>query len=158
MGCDIHAYIESQPHKKDHPDYWWLDAELHVLRDYTMFGILAGVRGGVPLYAPRGWDKDSATAMKYCLYIVDHDTDSEGFCSRREAEGWIKRGLSEMVGENKVTGPDWHTPSWLIADELERVIISHKELRPEQNCCDWLAILAFMKEIPTSRLVFWFDN
>ena len=159
MGCDIHGYIESQPFKDSNPKYWYVNADISIMRDYAMFGLLAGVRGGDdPLFAPRGWDENSATKYEFCLRISDDELDDEHSCTRDRATEWIERGCSKPVSKNLITHPDWHTPSWLTAEEYETVLSTYKEKYPERNANEWEAILAFMKCIPDSRFTFWFDN
>jgi len=159
MGCDIHGYIESQPYKETSLEYWWLNADLSITRNYAMFGLLAGVRGGdAPLFAPRGWDEKSATKYEYCLYVSDDDCDDEHYCSKENADRWIRYGSSKLVSENMITHPDWHTASWLTTKELESVIAAYKEKYPEYKTDEWDAILAFMKHVPYCRFTFWFDN
>ena len=159
MGCDIHGYIESQPYKETSPDYWWKSADLHIRRNYAMFTLLAGVRGSdEPVYPVRGWDENSSTKYEYCLWVSDDNPDGEGNCSREQAEKWVRQGSSKWVDKNYVTQPDWHTPSWLTADELERVIEVYKEKYPEYDHDEWDGILAYMQKFPNSRLIFWFDN
>lgn len=159
MGCDIHAYIESQPHKETSPEYWWKNADLYITRNYAMFGFLAGVRSNDnPLFAPRGWDKNSSTKFEYCLYVEDGDPDGDGNCSSERAEHWVSRGDSERIDEKWVTHPDWHTASWLTADELEKVVQAYREKYPQYDCNEWLGYVELMKRIPESRFTFWFDN
>lgn len=54
MGCDVHPKIEVEKWPgRDDP---WIDvAELHFWRDYTAFGLMAGVRGEEKLFAARGY-------------------------------------------------------------------------------------------------------
>lgn len=43
MGCDIHAFIEVKEY-----DLWWEWAKVNINRNYTLFGLMAGVR--IPEY------------------------------------------------------------------------------------------------------------
>jgi hypothetical protein len=156
MGCDIHAYIENQPYKESSPEYWWKIADLHAQRNYAMFGLLAGVRGGEPLFAPRGWDKNSSTKWEFCMWISD-EPDADGTCSKEQARKYVSYG-SEIIDEKWVTNPDWHTPSWLTAAELEQVIRAYKEKYSQYESDEWEGYLELMKRIPESRIIFWFDN
>ena len=53
MGCDIHVYVEYKPYS--HSSYWFLFAHVHLMRNYELFGVLAGVRSEIaPLFPPRG--------------------------------------------------------------------------------------------------------
>lgn len=162
MGCDIHAYIEYQANKEHHPDHWWMMADLHLMRNYAMFGLMAGVRRGAALIEPRGYPMDSATRYKYCLFVVEEETDDAECCTKESAERWVKNGHSEWVNEDHsmVTHPDWHTPSWLTAKEYRRVIEAYKEAAPYgvSESPEYEAALAMLESLPDSRIVFWFDN
>lgn len=161
MGCDIHAYIEYQPYKETNPDYWYLFADLSLMRDYAMFGLMAGVRGGDALIEPRGFPKNSAAKYEYFLLVVDHEADEERTCSRENAERWVANGNSEWGEEDHslVSDPDWHTPSWLTSEEYRRVIETYKATYRERGeCSEYEAVLVMLENLPNSRIVFWFDN
>lgn len=58
MGCDVHANIEFEEWPgKERP---WLEfAELHLWRNYRVFGYMAGIRGAGPAVTePRGFPPD----------------------------------------------------------------------------------------------------
>jgi hypothetical protein len=164
MGCDIHGYIEVRLNPENRPNSWWKYAELRVMRNYAMFGLLAGVRSeDKPIVEPRGWDINSDTRSEYCLYIVKEDSqniDNDGYCTMPEAERYVQYG-SEFIDDKKwVTHPDWHTPSWLTADELTRAVDAYINLGYEKygDVSFWRGLTAMLKEIPNSRFIFWFDN
>ena len=163
MGCDIHGYIESRPNLEHNQNYWHKDADLHLGRNYAMFGFLAGVRGlNEPIVEPRGFDDNSSLKWEYCLRVNDeqYSQDAEGYTSKERADKYVAGGYSRMIGE-MVTHPDWHTASWLTADEMKKVLLAYKEtytdLRMKYDAM-WDAVLAMLKCIPNSRFVFWFDN
>jgi hypothetical protein len=161
MGCDIHAYIEYQTNKEIHPNNWWKVADLHLLRNYAMFGLMAGVRGGDALIEPRGYPMDSATRYDYCLFVVSEETEDSECCTRANAERWVANGTSEWANDEHslVTHPDWHTPSWLTGEEYRRVIEAYKADNTERGeCPEYEAALAMLESLPNSRIVFWFDN
>ncbi len=58
---------------------------------------------------------------KYTLFV--HDNDEKDSCTRSQAEKWVSSGSSEWWNEDhsRVTHPDWHSASWLNAQELEQV-------------------------------------
>ncbi len=95
---------------------------------------------------------------EFHLYVADGLEEREPRTVLREtAERYLKRG-SKQVDKHTITDPDWHTPSWLVLEELERVRES-LESRSE----DLDAVIAMMRELERSgrkraRLVFWFDN
>jgi hypothetical protein len=74
----------------------------------------------------------------------------------RWIEGGCKVKLKADNTMDRIEHPDWHTPSWLTASELERCIDT------EGYVDEYKAILAAMKSLESSgndvRLVFWFDN
>lgn len=120
MGCDIHAYIEIPLAHR--PTGWDFFAKLDVDRNYSLFGLMAGVRAERKLFDPKG----------------------------------IPRRMSLEVSDEWDGGIGWHTPSWLTADEFARVV---DELdAPPVPYAQARAILAALRELPGSRLVFWFDN
>jgi hypothetical protein len=163
MGCDIHGYIEY--------DNWTShDGVVHRScfgenlgsRDYKMFGLLAGVRRGSPIYPPRGLPENLSFDVKsaFHLFIIDDDgNDGEGFVTRKKAEEWVSQGYSKYLDDKYITYPDWHTPSWLTSKEYEDVLRAREE-DTEYGTVDqeWYAILAAMKSLKNARFVFWFDN
>lgn len=71
MGCDIHWHVETRyiGDAWGDEEHGWeynrcLSIETDPHRDYTLFGLLAGVRGGDdPVYPPRGMPEDSQIDM-----------------------------------------------------------------------------------------------
>ena len=58
MGCDIHCYIE---YKKKNDDHWRsFGGRINPGRNYTLFGVMAGVRCDGLLYPLRGFPEDAA--------------------------------------------------------------------------------------------------
>lgn len=142
MGCDIHAYI-------DFDDYVTRDGKIIVSyfanninfgRNYTLFSLMAGVRYDKridrdyqPLFEPRGiFERLSwQTEGDYILHINDeaYNKGWEGYCTRQDAADWIARGYSVKMGDDKISGPDWHSASWLYADELKRVKDAYERIK-----------------------------
>jgi len=71
----------------------------------------------------------------------------------------------------RVTGPDWHTPSWLTADELRNVLVNYSKVGEQlwdngyypisAEVIGWYGALRALeddKDVLQARLVFWFDN
>lgn len=172
MGCDIHAYVEVvQKIEGREKDYVREIAHIYPGRNYIMFGALAGVRfDEIPHIAPRGVPVDT-DCSDYWLYVKDECADNEGCTSVINADKWVKSGYSIEHPENtptyrRVSDPDWHSASWLTAEELEKAIAEYdtfckKNPSPYYDSADadkYRGILAMIKAIPGSRLVFWFDN
>jgi hypothetical protein len=163
MGCDIHAYVESK--RKDSKHWYGFGKRFNPGRHYGMFGRLAGVRCDGCLIEPKGIPSDlSWTADDdYWLRVNDDYAEDEGYTSQERALSYIKSGSKVKLNDDntmdKVEHPDWHTPSWLTADELEKCLEVPAEWGDTE---EYKAILAAMKSLELSgrdtRLVFWFDN
>lgn len=178
MGCDIHLYVESKPKNCDTWFTTGFGGEFSE-RNYTMFGKLAGVRDE-PDYEtfiePRGVPKDiSWCALDgYTLHVVENDKyeedsyyqDAEGYCKRSDAEMWVKNGYSKYWNDDKllVSGPDWHSASWLTFEEYEKIIntLNSDALGYNRQYPDYVALLEYMRVFHNCgqdvRIVFWFDN
>lgn len=171
MGCDIHAYVEVSTWTRDGKDYWDCKIENAGGRDYLMFGIMAGVRvdgvqeietRGLPPFEDLSWRVQGAAFLR----VNDQFKDDEGYCSEEDAERYT--GYGEMIFEGAgsqrfVTHPDWHSRSWMTADELARCLGRYMlESKAGPYDLEWDAILAFMRTYEErgakARLVFWFDN
>jgi hypothetical protein len=166
MGCDIHMILEF---KHTTAKAWNnFGGNISPGRDYDMFELLAGVRGGIPKYEPRGLPDDInwMTREEFSLYVDDEATeDTEDGVTRARADSWVEQGYSRYMDDRRVhvTNPDWHTPSWLTLDELHEVLVCRKHL-----AADWepgvaygmcLAAMRYLQDNDhDSRLVFWFDN
>jgi hypothetical protein len=181
MGCDIHAFVEYRykPEAKEYSQSdlgmaegsssssrWWGFGQVDIGRNYSLFGLLAGVRGTQqPVAEPRGVPKDISwqTEHLYALYVVDK-VDSfygEHACSKEDAERWLSKACSSVwrEGEHRmITGPDWHTPSWVSTSELETVVERYGERVPPELAAVLAAMKALEKGGCDARLVFWFDN
>lgn len=148
MGCDIHFYVEFKKDGKwtyyDHEAKYvtsvdedgyrnksedWYDSPMDVGRSYNLFSILADVRNGqgfagvdtgdgfVPISPPRGVPNDiSPEVMKEYVCVLGSDE----YYTQDTFERWIASGCSKRIDENTVTGPDWHSESWLTVYELEK--------------------------------------
>lgn len=165
MGCDIHGYIE---YTNDGGGGWSNFGEQFSRRDYNMFGILAGVRGEGGPYEPKGIpDNLSFNAfMAWTLYVCDAEADGSGICSKEEALKWLARGQSSLFDGTednpvRITHPDWHTPSWLTASELEDCLTLYRQ-KFGMVPAFYDAVLAAMQTLESHkyrvRFTFWFDN
>lgn len=168
MGCDIHAFVEYRV-RNGQSDCWrsW-GGQFHLPRYYEMFGALvADVRCEQPagLVPPRGFPSDPAwesESANKCFVIEDSEHPDGYQVHRSEAERWVAQGSSEWTdGSHEwVTHPDWHSHSWLTAEELAKAYKSLSE--PIESSPEYLAILdameCFERQGYETRLVFWFDN
>lgn len=160
MGCDIHAYIEYRNPK--YPDQKWrsFGGRIDPGREYDLFGRIAeGVRSAPPsAIALRGLPEDigyRADEDAY-RYVSDSKEDSR-YVTPEKAEKWKKFGSTYKPGTTDwISHPDWHSHSWINADELAEAI---NDTKPG---FEYLAVLAAMRTLNAhgleSRLVFWFDN
>jgi len=180
MGADIHAYVEYVDFvTAEGEDYWNGLTKNFGSRNYYLFGLLAGVRGSDgPVFPVRGMPEGRLSyeaSDDYWLFITDDEATSEqdGYVLRSKAEEWVRRGYSkpDMRDDKmiRVSGPDWHSHSWLTTDELEQVLDAYAtgvvgiwpDSKPEAPV-EWQAVLAAMKTFEANgkkaRVVFWFDN
>lgn len=162
MGCDIHCYIEYMERGET---YWFSFGDrINPGRNYTLFGLLAGVRvEGIQLFPLRGVPADMSYAAEsdYWILISDECADSEGFCSKDRAASWVAHGSRYSDDGSKVTNPDWHSHSWLTFDEFKRVLSSYHAMALAYPAIEYDAVLAAMKSLSKHgdvRIVFWFDN
>ena len=129
-------------------------------RDYSLFSLLAKVRGDSDEgFDPKGIPKDISwrTEGDYTLPVTDKD-DSYGV-SKKVADEWVKTGASTRFNTRgvpeRVSSPDWHSASWLTADEIKKVlkIYEHTTLKAIYHM-----MKAYEADKYEARLVFWFDN
>ncbi len=181
MGADIHAYVEYVDFvTAEGEDYWSNLTRNFGDRNYYLFGLLAGVRGpDEPLFEIRGMPEGRLgyqTESDYWRYVTDNETDAdnlEGWTLRDRAEEWVRSGASVADRRDgklvRVSGPDWHSHSWLTTDELAQVLDAYaagvQEHWADQKAeapYEWQAILAAMRSFEANgkkaRVVFWFDN
>lgn len=167
MGCDIHLFVEYR-NPTWSAGYWKsLGSEFRLGRHYGIFSSLAGVRNYgdeiKPIAEPRGVPETISTAARegYLYYVTDEPFEDR-CVTPEKAKRWVESGASKQWDGKYITGPDWHTPSWLNPAEYEAAInfkIEGKEIRDTE---DYQAVLAAMKSLQMSgfevRTVFWFDN
>lgn len=161
MGCDIHAFIERKTNEN-----WRMFAKLNLNRDYRLFASLADVRNCYDIACPtkpKGLPADLSWRVKDActLFVVDEEEADRGYVTKLEADEWLRRGISVMMEEKRISNPDWHTPSWLILSEINK---AHAEYIEKTGHTDGeLSTIAVMleelgKAYDGARLVFWFDN
>lgn len=169
MGCDIHTFVEwTRSSEDDSKLYWWTFTSNGGSRDYTMFGLLANVRGSGCIYPPRGLPSDMGYEAKHYFhkFVTDSPDDSGRYCSPGDAERWVAAGYSQWVDDEHrwVTDPDIHSCSWLTADEFAVVLSTYMtdHSGPHHYSPEWDVMLAAMRKFEElgcrARLVFGFDN
>jgi len=158
MGCDIHVYIEYwNPRWFQNNPFASVNSfgreGIYISRNYALFAHLAGVRDysgyyGGPLFPPRGIPEQPALSWEireqYFVSVRETDDadDNEHCCSLANAEDWVRHGSSYWAHERHewaklqlergyryVSGPDWHTASWLTLAEAEQVLAQYRSRR-----------------------------
>lgn len=111
MGCDIHAFIE-YAYDGDTYTNTFCDSEIHIGRDYDLFGLIAGVRGTTsPLILPRGFPSACIAAGNTTIF----------------AQNWH---VQEKYDEY---GKDAHSATWLTLDELKQIRVEYIKDKLEFN-------------------------
>ena len=159
MGCDIHAYLDytyAEPNEHSTGSYCTFAGNIDIDRNYTLFGLLAGVRRGNVVFEPRGVPS---------IDVLGHQTRRDYWervehIGPEKAKAYSPRA-EVSYGEVFVPKPDWHSPSWLYQHELELVIEAYPDSKTYIEGIR--AVAAAMKVLngrkrKRSRLVFWFDN
>lgn len=117
----------------------------HLDRDYRMFGLLAGVRvpelqmferRGVP--AGLAWRTHDAYAIMVDDKFAAEHPDYHGILTSQQADTYVSRGWAHEVialdvegnptAARYVSGPDWHSASWLTTPEFAEVLRRYNEL------------------------------
>lgn len=174
MGADIHMYIQ---YKNKKSNYWNCFADrINPGRNYTMFAILAKVRGEFPeSFEPKGIPEHELSYSckdDLYLYVDDKLQNEDGFTSLEKALKWKENHGCKIIEKNgepyKVEHPDWHSHTWLTIKELKKAYKLYLKYASEEWGEDvkipseYQAILDVMKSLKKSgnkvELVFWFDN
>ncbi len=171
MGCDIHAYVEFVSNNT--PEYVSCAAtDINVGGNYLLFALMACVRGEFPeSMAPKGVPTNLGWQVldEFTLQVSDAEWASgmPGYCTLKRAKEHVSRRCSKWVKENeRITHPDWHSASWLTADEMAEIAnayVKHCHSEALGFIDVFKATIAFMRVLDRSkngkaRLVFCFDN
>jgi hypothetical protein len=168
MGCDIHAYVEYVSWENKDKEYWSCLMSNIGSRNYLWFDVLAGVRGNDhQVFPTRGmpegaisWEVRDAAYMH--IAQTDDQAGWEGWTTREQATRWGEP-IFKLDGYEFCGHPDWHSHSWLTADELAQCIGAYMMSGADfPYGVEWDAVLAAMRALEErghkTRLVFWFDN
>ena len=183
MGADVHAYVEYASFTaSDGKPFWSNFTRSMGSRNYYLFCLLAGVRGDEgPVFPPRGMPEGRVgfwTSDDYWLYVAPDDQPQlagrDEWVTREAAEKYVSTYGSQPDLDKdgklyRVSHPDWHSHSWLTADELEQVLSRYaagvQGIWPAEKAVappEWKAALAAMRSFEAdgqeARVVFWFDN
>jgi hypothetical protein len=196
MGCDIHLYTEkiksvNGVDKWVNCDHWKLnpyfgddeyEPELELIslysgRNYTLFGVLAGVRGRDEICPPRGlpddvsdivkknsdrWDGDGHSHSYFTLdelkeyYKNNSHTSHNGFLNKRQIKELDEDGITPYSW-SEWSGPNLQYREWKEDSSLKPLVESlDKRMRDEfwvqeevEDTSKWDSKI---------RVVFWFDN
>jgi hypothetical protein len=196
MGCDIHLYTEkiksvNGVDKWVNCDHWKLnpyfgddeyEPELELIslysgRNYTLFAVLAGVRGRDEICLPRGlpddvsdivkknsdrWDGDGHSHSYFTLaelkeyYKNNSHTSHNGFINKRQIKELDEDGITPYSW-SEWSGPNLQYREWKEDSSLKPLVESlDKRMRDEfwvqeevEDTTKWDSKI---------RIVFWFDN
>jgi hypothetical protein len=139
MGCDIHTFIEYSTFTDKNGEAYWqcMGGRYNPGRDYTMFGIMAGVRDdSEQMFEPRGLPdgKLSYQVEDYVrMRIADEGSEpSDDEVTLEQARSWTTGHYGETITNDAqgkprwVTNPDLHSHSWLTLDEYRQVLNRYK--------------------------------
>lgn len=125
MGCDIHAYSEI----KNNVGFWDLVGKANCNRDYSFFGLIAGVR------------------------------DYRNKNQQHEVKGFPKNASSEVQAIYDDWGSDAHTSSYLTLPELKSTNKQGQHKYTIEHLNLWIEHLErYDGKDEDKRIVFWFDN
>lgn len=154
MGCDIHCHIEEfTPPREGKKNRNGDQAQgysfgvahfVNLGRNYRLFALMAGVRNDplnpvTPVADPKGVPATVAfrTQRAYSVRVEDQADDEGEAVTKETAQQWVDNGYSVWMNDDHtlVSGPDWHTASWLTIEELEKV----QELYASEEfpCTSW---------------------
>jgi hypothetical protein len=190
MGTDIHAFVEvdygsGEPFGAAADIFCFNRGEFFIPNDYDLLNALGDGRNrNFPpaevrrwaLIPPRGLP---ANATQTVLDLYYHPVLRSGAqpgrtlswwhelppVTREDADRWVRDGLSHFAPAppDRVSNPDWHTPSWLRLAEVYPAL-AHFDITVESLSPEFRVVLRVMEEFEAlvglgrSRLVFWYDN
>lgn len=181
MGCDIHCYVEYASFNRggNGEPYWQnLGGRSNPGRDYGMFGLIAGVRGGEALFPPKGlpsgaigWETKDDAFVRVTENGNPHDQcgcpDSYEM-SRPQAEEYLAKGYAQEIERDKdgnltrITHCDWHSHTWLTTEEFNQILEAYSDRFDSEPPAAYFALYASMLAMESRglqvRLVCWFDN
>ena len=111
MGADIHGVwvIQKWADSQGDSEHWDHIGTVKGWRNYDIFGLLAGVRGGEPLYEPRGYpDVDGSMPWTVGKYSHGHEMDchSASHLSLGELKN-VRKAYREMCMADGYEGRTW---------------------------------------------------
>lgn len=173
MGCDIHMYVQYREKSRANTKYDWWDSfgSQFGNRNYTLFGILAGVRDTSVKHSfdPKGLPSFGLSyVIESELYLhirKDGEEKYEGSCTLEDAKRWGHPIINNDKGEPwRTVHPDWHSFSWMTIDELKQAFKWYKKESDGYGLdVEYKAMLKAMEVLEDKGrnevvVVFWFDN
>lgn len=139
MGCDIHAVIEYCRKRQDGDErepHWMTWATVSPGRNYAMFTAMAGVRGeeGRAIVQPRGIPARVSFGVMndYYLYVTENTDGDPQSITQEKADKYLAYGSTRHpTMPQYISGPDWHSASWLTTAEMEQVMTRYLEIENE---------------------------
>lgn len=200
MGCDIHLYTESKRtvngvEKWVNCDYWkknpyhGLDnyekeydlVSAYSNRNYTLFGILAGVRNGygnIVISEPKGLPEDVSEEVKkefdrwgsdghsHSYFTLEELKDHYALVPPAKISGYVSKDDAKLLDEEGVKPSQWcqsvsHPDNyefrkWIVDSPLKYLI----DVLEKRYCEEfWIWPENYISEHEHKfRVVFWFDN
>lgn len=170
MGCDIHLFIEY----KNHAGNWsCFGEEINPGRMYGMFAKMAGVRDyeGIQKFPLRGLPLECSSEAESKAHMFINESLQEWYgedgrsISPERAKYMLEKGWSKKhpTKDYYITNSDWHSHSWLTADELESCMTDlNIPAESEKWFLEYRAVVAAMRVFEKAgyetRAVFFFDN
>ncbi len=130
---------------------------LYLLTGFRLSSVSSRINA--PLFPTRGMPSELSgkSFFAWTLRVTTELGLSGRDILRIDAEKWVAKGASQWITGNFITDPDFHTPSWLITDELAEV--QQQYAADTQEAIPALsATIAAMRELPDARFIFWFDS
>lgn len=173
MGCDGHFYIQYREKERTNTKYdWWNGfGSQFGLRNYTLFGILAGVRDRNVKHSfiPKGIPPFKLSyEVENNLYLTirkDDEPNDDGTCTLEDTKRWGGLIINDSKGNPwRTIHPDWHSFSWLTFKELKQAFKWYKkESDGHKVDIEYQAMLKAMEVLENKGknevvVVFWFDN
>lgn len=148
MGCDIHTHIEIRYKGK-----WEHYACPSIDRNYTLFGVMAGVRGkGPAIVEPKGVPDDMSIVTKLSWERWRPDAHTASWFNEKEID-LLNAWLEKQKEQSEDNG------AWRIYN-LEYGILNKTYMFgnglttfKHYNDCEYLP-----KGCDAIRMIFWFDN
>ncbi len=146
MGCDIHGFIEVK-----YKGEWYTYDKIPLgTRNYTLFGLIAGVRDEsvTPISQPKGIPKDVTPIVKIEIKKIGVDGHSHTWLSKKE----MKKVYEDLDGyTRKLQKEDKQ-------EEKEAWLVYGIDSFVYQLCAYGSYFLSENKQYKDVRMIIWFDN